>query len=121
MDDIQPKFLLIEANEHIYGSCLDAEGVFVEAPEDDEPVTIEIPGCLPSPRMRDHLGGSKRYRRRNSLEPGALRMLDTAGDPLAEFWVGEVIDWRPSPLGRERVDLARGPIRDCRLQRDALP
>ncbi|WP_440072003.1 barstar family protein [Streptosporangium sp. OZ121] len=105
MDDVQPKFLLIDADKQICGSCLDAEGVFVEAPEDDERGTVEILGCLPSPRMRDYLSGSKRHRLRNPLGPGALRMLDTAGNPLAEFWMGEIIDWRPSPLGRERVDL----------------
>ncbi|WP_329087216.1 MULTISPECIES: hypothetical protein [unclassified Streptosporangium] len=105
MDDVQPKFLLIDADEQICGSCLDAEGVFVEVPEDDELGTVEILGCLPSPRMRDYLGGSKRHRLRNPLGSGALRMLDAAGNPLAEFWMGEIIDWRPSPLGRERVDL----------------
>ncbi|MER5627066.1 barstar family protein [Streptosporangium sp. NPDC002544] len=105
MDDVQPKFLLIDADEQICGSCLDAEGVFVEAPEDDEHVTVEILGCLPSQRMRDYLSGSKRYRQRNPLGLEALRMLDMAGSPLAEFWMGEIIDWRPSPLGRERVDL----------------
>ena len=105
MDDAQPKFLLVAEGEQICGSCLDAEGVFVEAPEDDEHVTVEILGCLPSRRMRDHLDGSKRYRRRNPLELKALRMLDAAGSPLADFWMGEIIDWRPSALGRARVDL----------------
>ncbi|MEU4539797.1 hypothetical protein AB0G15_33610 [Streptosporangium sp. NPDC023825] len=45
---VQPKFLLIDADEQICGPCLDAEGVFVEAPEDDELRTVEILGCLPS-------------------------------------------------------------------------
>ncbi|MEU4830136.1 hypothetical protein [Streptosporangium sp. NPDC023615] len=105
VDDVQPKFLLIDADGQMCGSCVDAEGVFVEALDDDERGTVEILGCLPSPRMRDYLSGSKRHRLRNPLGPGALRMLDTAGNPLAEFWMGEVIGWRPSPLGRERVDL----------------
>ncbi len=105
VDDVQPKFLLTDADGQICGSCLDAERVFVEVPEDDERGTVDILGCLPSQRLRDYLNGSKRHRRRNPLGPGALRMLDTAGNPLAEFWMGEIIDWWPSPLGRERVDL----------------
>jgi hypothetical protein len=32
-------------------------------------------------------------------------MLDRAGDPLADFWVSEIIDWRPSRFGDERVDV----------------
>ncbi|MEU0487565.1 hypothetical protein ABZ260_51560, partial [Streptosporangium sp. NPDC006013] len=72
MDDVQPKFLLIDKDEQICGSCLDAEGVFVEALEDDELVTVEILGCLPSQQMRDHLSGSKRYRQRNPLGLEAL-------------------------------------------------
>ncbi|MGW0590096.1 hypothetical protein [Streptosporangium sp. NPDC002607] len=105
MDDVQPKFLLFDKDEQICGSCLDAEGVFAEALEDDELVTVEILGCLPSQQMRAYLSGSKRYRQRNPLGLEALRMLDTAGNPLADFWMGEIIDWRPSPLSRERVDL----------------
>ncbi|MGJ6966416.1 hypothetical protein ACSDR0_31350, partial [Streptosporangium sp. G11] len=42
VDDVQPKFLLIAEDEQICDSCLDAEGGFVEALENDEPVTVEI-------------------------------------------------------------------------------
>jgi hypothetical protein len=119
VDSALSKFLLIDEDDQVIGSCLDAEGVFVEALESDELVTVEILGCLPSQRMRDYLGGSKRYRQRNPLGLGALRMLDMAGDPLADFWVGEIIDWRPSGLGDERVDVVAlwgwdGPLASAR-------
>ncbi|MER5650942.1 barstar family protein [Streptosporangium sp. NPDC002524] len=119
MDPVLPKFLLIGEGDQILGSCLDAEGVFGEAAERDEAATVEILGCLPSRRMRDYLDGSKRYRRRNPLDLAALRMLDVAGDPLADFWVGEIVDWRPSRLGDERVDVVvpwgdDGPLSDAR-------
>ncbi|MEU1727479.1 barstar family protein [Nonomuraea sp. NPDC005692] len=105
MDISQPKFLLIDGDGRVLGTCLDAEGVFVEAAEGDGPVTVEILGCLPSQRLRDYLGSSNRYRLRNPLWLEGLRMLDAAGEPLADFWVSEIIEWRPSRLGSERADI----------------
>lgn len=75
----QPKFLLIDGDGRVLGTCLDAEGVFIESVESDEPVTVEILGCLPTRRLRDFLEGSKRYRLRNPLWLEALRMLATSG------------------------------------------
>lgn len=103
-----PKFLLLDQDERVLGHCLDAEGVFVETPHDAQDVTIELLGCLPSQRMRDYLTGSKRYRQRNPLDVGGLRMLDLAGEPLADFWVGELFDWRPSAIDPQRVDVVAG-------------
>jgi RNAse (barnase) inhibitor barstar len=104
VDSSQPKFLLIDGIVRL-AACLDAEGVFAESTESDEPVTVEILGCLPVQRLRDYLEGSKRYRLRNSLWLEGLRMLDAAGEPLADFWVSEIIEWRPSQLDPERVDI----------------
>jgi RNAse (barnase) inhibitor barstar len=105
VDFSQPKFVLIDGDGHVLGTCLDAEGVFVESAECDGPVTVEILGCLPIQRLRDYLEGSKRYRLRNPLWLEGLRMLDAAGKPLADFLVSEIIEWRPSRLGPERVDI----------------
>lgn len=102
---VLPKFLLLDQDDRVLGHCLDAEGVFVETPHDDQDVTIELLGCLPSQPMRDYLSGSKRYRQRNPLDVGGLRMLDLAGEPLADFWVGELFDWRPSTIDPRRVDV----------------
>ncbi|MEV6868502.1 barstar family protein [Streptosporangium subroseum] len=68
-------------------------------------MTVELLGCLLVQRMRDYLSGSKRYRQRNPLSLEGLRMLDAAGEPLVDFWLSQIIDWRPSELGSERVDL----------------
>ncbi|MDX3099832.1 barstar family protein [Nonomuraea angiospora] len=105
MDPVEPKFLLIDEDDQVLGVCLDAEGIFVEPTESDEELTVEILGCLPARRLRDYLEGSKRYRQRNPLDSLWLRMLDVAGEPLVDFWAGEIIDWRPSPLDPERVDI----------------
>ncbi|MFI6787396.1 barstar family protein [Nonomuraea sp. NPDC050383] len=105
MDSSQPKFLLIDGDGQVLGACLDAEGVFVEPTKSAESATVEILGCLPVQRLRDYLEGSKRYRLRNPLWLEGLRMLDAAGEPLADFWVGEIIEWRPSQLDPERVDI----------------
>ncbi|WP_285780155.1 barstar family protein [Microtetraspora sp. NBRC 13810] len=104
-ESVRPKFLLIDGDDLVLGECLDAEGLFVESRDDDEPVTIELLGCLPVQRMRDYLSGSKRYRRRNPLGLEGLRMLDAAGEPLVDLWLSQIIDCRPSALGSERVDL----------------
>ncbi len=32
-------------------------------------------------------------------------MLDAAGEPLVDFWLSQVVDWRPSALDPQRVDL----------------
>ncbi|MFG1827795.1 barstar family protein [Microbispora bryophytorum] len=87
------------------GQCLDAEGLYVEVTDEDESVTIELLGCLPSQRMRDYLTGSKRYRQRNPLGLAWLRMLDTVGEPWVDFWLSQIVDWRPSALDPQRVDL----------------
>ena len=92
----RPKFLLIDEGDLILGQCLDAEGLFVESRDDDEPATVELLGCLLVQRMRDYLSGSKRYRQRNPLGLGGLRMLDAAEEPLVDFWLSQIIDWRPS-------------------------
>lgn len=68
-------------------------------------MTVEILGCLPSRRLREYLEGSRRYRLKNPLWLEGLRMLDAAGEPLADFWVSEITEWRPSRLGAERVDI----------------
>jgi hypothetical protein len=44
VDSSQPKFLLIDGDGQVLGACLDAEGVFAEPAESDEPVTVEILG-----------------------------------------------------------------------------
>ncbi|GAA2215554.1 barstar family protein [Nonomuraea monospora] len=105
MDSREPKFLLIDGDGRVLGACLDADGLFVEPVDSDEPVTVEILGCLATRRLRDYLEGSKRYRLRNPLWLEGLRMLDAAGEPLVDFWVSEIIEWRPSRLGAERVDI----------------
>ncbi|MEV7805373.1 barstar family protein [Microbispora sp. NPDC088329] len=105
VESLRPKFLLIDEDDRILGQCLDAEGLFVEATDEDEYVTIELLGCLPSQRMRDYLTGSKRYRQRNPLSLEWLRMLDAAGEPLVDFWLSEIVDWRPSALDPLRMDL----------------
>ncbi|GAA3255175.1 barstar family protein [Nonomuraea helvata] len=105
MDSVQPKFLLVDDDDQVLGACLDAEGVFVEPTESDEGLTVEILGCLLAQRLRDYLEGSKRYRQRNPLDSLWLQMLDVAGEPLVDFWMGEIIDWRSSRLDPERVDI----------------
>ncbi|MFG2071242.1 barstar family protein [Nonomuraea maritima] len=105
MDSVHPKFFLVDEDDQVLGMCLDAEGVFVELTECDEDLTVEILGCLLAQRLRDYLEGSKRYRQRNPLHSLWLRMLDVAGEPLVDFWTGEIIDWRPSRLDPGRVDL----------------
>ncbi|MEV0632124.1 barstar family protein [Nonomuraea wenchangensis] len=105
MDSVEPKFLLIDEHDQVLGVCLDAEGLFVEPTESDEELTVEILGCLLAQRLRDYLEGSKRYRQRNALDSLWLRMLDAAGEPLVDFWAGDIIDWRSSRLDPERVDL----------------
>ncbi|GII04247.1 hypothetical protein Pta02_62550 [Planobispora takensis] len=105
MGSVQPKFLLLDEDDQVLGAGLDAEGVFVESAESDEDLTVEILGCLPARRLRDHLEGSKRYRRRNPLDSLRLRMLDVAGGPFVDFRMGEIIEWRSSRLDPERVDI----------------
>ncbi|MEV5493765.1 barstar family protein [Nonomuraea fuscirosea] len=105
MDSAEPKFLLIDEDDQVLGVCLDAEGIFIEPSGGDEELTVEILGCLLAPRLRDYLAGSKRYRQRNPLDSLSLRMLDEAAEPLVDFCVGEMIEWRPSRLDPERVDI----------------
>lgn len=105
MDSVQPKSLLIDEDDQVLGVCLDAEGIFVEPTESDEDLTVEILGCLHAQRLRDYLEGSKRYRQRNPLDSLWLRMLDAAGEPLMDFWAGEILEWRPPRLDPERVDI----------------
>lgn len=110
MDAVHPKVPLVDEDDRVLAECLDVEGVFVELAKCDEDLTVEILGCLLAQRVRDYLEGSERYRRRNPLDALWLRMLDAAGEPLVDFWTGDIIDWRPSRLDPERVDLlARWP------------
>ncbi len=102
VDSVEPKFLLIDDDDQVLGACLDAGGFFADPGED---VTVELLGCLPAQRLRDYLAGSKRYRQRNPLGLEGLRLLDMAGEPLADFWMSEITDWRPSRLDPERVDI----------------
>ncbi|MEU7890151.1 hypothetical protein AB0B54_32020 [Microbispora bryophytorum] len=50
---LRPKYLLIDEDNRILGQCLDAEGLYAEVADEDESVTIELLGCLPSQRMAD--------------------------------------------------------------------
>ncbi|AWS45124.1 barstar family protein [Streptosporangium sp. 'caverna'] len=100
-----PRYRLVDQDDLIMCSCLDAKGLFIDIPQEAAP-PYELIGCTLSQQLLDYLNGSNRYRRRNPLDLGDLQVVDAMGEHLGGFWIGgQIIDWCASERGPSLIDL----------------